>query len=105
ETLPQLTRAVRAAHPGLELGLTGPTCANTALSRGADRSLHHRLVRQPVSPPRVAHPVIAHEDLGRAPPVGGGAGALGLGGGDAGGEPGDGTVDQAALLDVLDRGD
>ncbi|MBK3589087.1 LysR family substrate-binding domain-containing protein, partial [Streptomyces sp. MBT57] len=63
ETLPQLTRAVRAAHPGLELVMTGQTYANTALSRVADGSLDLGFVRLPVTRPGVAHRVIDEEEL------------------------------------------
>ncbi|MEU2798308.1 LysR family transcriptional regulator [Streptomyces sp. NPDC007117] len=63
ETLPRLTRAVRAAHPGLELVMTGQTYANTALSRVADGSLDLGFVRLPVTRPGIAHRVIDEEDL------------------------------------------
>ncbi|MBK3603484.1 LysR family transcriptional regulator [Streptomyces sp. MBT98] len=63
ETLPRLTRAVRAAHPGLELVMTGQTYANTALSRVADGSLDLGFVRLPVARPGVAHRVIDEEKL------------------------------------------
>lgn len=63
ETLPQLTRAVRAAHPGLELAMTGQTYANTALARVADGSLDLGFVRLPVTRPGVAHRVIDEEEL------------------------------------------
>ncbi|MFB6909098.1 MULTISPECIES: LysR family transcriptional regulator [Streptomyces] len=63
ETLPRLTRAVRAAHPGLELVMTGQTYANTALSRVADGSLDLGFVRLPVTRPGVAHRVIDQEEL------------------------------------------
>ncbi|MYW33717.1 LysR family transcriptional regulator [Streptomyces sp. SID2119] len=63
ETLPQLTRAVRAAHPGLELVMTGQTYANTALARVADGSLDLGFVRLPVTRPGVAHRVIDEEEL------------------------------------------
>ncbi|MFE6915027.1 LysR family transcriptional regulator [Streptomyces rubiginosohelvolus] len=63
ETLPRLTRAVRAAHPGLELVMTGQTYANTALSRVADGSLDLGFVRLPVARPGVAHRVIDEEEL------------------------------------------
>ncbi|MGW6579264.1 LysR family transcriptional regulator [Streptomyces globisporus] len=63
ETLPRLTRAVRAAHPGLELVMTGQTYANTALSRVADGSLDLGFVRLPVTRPGVAHRVIDEEEL------------------------------------------
>lgn len=63
ETLPQLTRAVRAAHPGLELVMTGQTYANVALSRVADGSLDLGFVRLPVTQPGVTHRVIDEEEL------------------------------------------
>ncbi|MEW2308156.1 LysR family transcriptional regulator [Streptomyces sp. NPDC006864] len=63
ETLPRLTRAVRAAHPGLELVMTGQTYANTALSRVADGSLDLGFVRLPVTRPGIAHRVIDEEEL------------------------------------------
>ncbi|MFF9794063.1 LysR family transcriptional regulator [Streptomyces bacillaris] len=63
ETLPRLTRAVRAAHPGLELVMTGQTYANTALSRVADGSLDLGFVRLPVTRPGVVHRVIDQEEL------------------------------------------
>ncbi|MFL3867907.1 LysR family transcriptional regulator [Streptomyces griseobrunneus] len=63
ETLPRLTRAVRAAHPGLELVMTGQTYANTALTRVADGSLDLGFVRLPVTRPGVAHRVIDQEEL------------------------------------------
>ncbi|MDJ1639879.1 LysR substrate-binding domain-containing protein [Streptomyces pakalii] len=63
ETLPRLTRAVRAAHPGLELVMTGQTYANTALSRVAEGSLDLGFVRLPVARPGVAHRVIDEEEL------------------------------------------
>ncbi|WP_328718661.1 LysR substrate-binding domain-containing protein [Streptomyces sp. NBC_00247] len=63
ETLPKLTRAVRAAHPGLELVMTGQTYANVALARVADGSLDLGFVRLPVSRPGVAHRVIGEEEL------------------------------------------
>ncbi|WP_073221261.1 LysR family transcriptional regulator [Streptomyces sp. NBRC 110465] len=63
ETLPWLTRAVRAAHPGLELVMTGQTYANTALSRVADGSLDLGFVRLPVTRPGIAHRVIDEEEL------------------------------------------
>ncbi|WLQ39813.1 LysR family transcriptional regulator [Streptomyces laculatispora] len=63
ETLPQLTRAVRAAHPGIELVMTGQTYANVALARVADGSLDLGFVRLPVTQPGVAHRVIDEEEL------------------------------------------
>jgi DNA-binding transcriptional LysR family regulator len=63
ETLPRLTRAVRAAHPGLELVMKGQTYANVALSRVADGSLDLGFVRLPVTQPGVAYRVIDEEEL------------------------------------------
>ncbi|WP_371775477.1 LysR family transcriptional regulator [Streptomyces sp. NBC_01438] len=63
ETLPRLTRAVRAAHPGIELVMTGQTYANVALARVADGSLDLGFVRLPVTQPGVAHRVIDEEEL------------------------------------------
>lgn len=63
ETLPLLTRAVRAAHPGIELAMKGQTYANVALSRVADGSLDLGFVRLPVTQPGVAHRVIDEEEL------------------------------------------
>lgn len=63
ETLPHLTRAVRAAHPALELVMRGQTYANVALDRVADGSLDLGFVRLPVSQPGVAYRVIDEEEL------------------------------------------
>lgn len=63
ETLPRLTRAVRAAHPGIELVMTGQTYANVALARVADGSLDLGFVRLPVTQPGVAFRVIDEEEL------------------------------------------
>ncbi|MFF1925997.1 LysR family transcriptional regulator [Streptomyces sp. NPDC058221] len=63
ETLPQLTRAVRAAHPGIELVMTGQTYANVALGRVADGSLDLGFVRLPVTQPGVTCRVIDEEEL------------------------------------------
>ncbi|MEU8624708.1 LysR family transcriptional regulator [Streptomyces sp. NPDC048669] len=63
ETLPRLTRAVRAAHPGIELVMTGQTYANVALARVADGSLDLGFVRLPVTQPGVSHRVIDEEEL------------------------------------------
>ncbi|MCX4965570.1 LysR substrate-binding domain-containing protein [Streptomyces sp. NBC_00654] len=63
ETLPRLTRAVRAAHPGLELVMTGQTYANVALTRVADGTLDLGFVRLPVTRPGVAYRVIDEEEL------------------------------------------
>ncbi|MFF3780938.1 LysR family transcriptional regulator [Streptomyces sp. NPDC001933] len=63
ETLPHLTRAVRAAHPALELVMRGQTYANVALDRVADGSLDLGFVRLPVTRPGVAYRVIDEEEL------------------------------------------
>ncbi|MGW2089777.1 LysR family transcriptional regulator [Streptomyces sp. NPDC001880] len=63
ETLPLLTRAVRAASPALELVMRGQTYANVALDRVADGSLDLGFVRLPVSRPGVAYRVIDEEEL------------------------------------------
>lgn len=63
ETLPRLTRAVRAAHPAIELVMTGQTYANVALARVADGSLDLGFVRLPVTQPGVAYRVIDEEEL------------------------------------------
>ncbi|MCM2410947.1 MULTISPECIES: LysR family transcriptional regulator [unclassified Streptomyces] len=63
ETLPLLTRAVRAAHPGIELVMTGQTYANVALARVADGSLDLGFVRLPVTQPGVTYRVIDEEEL------------------------------------------
>nr|WP_243275133.1 LysR substrate-binding domain-containing protein [Streptomyces albus] len=61
--LPRLTRAVRTAHPGIELVMRGQTYANRALDLVADGSLDLGFVRLPVSRPGVAARVIAEERL------------------------------------------
>ena len=63
ESLPLLTRAVKAAHPGIELVMRGQTYANVALSRVADGSLDLGFVRLPVPQPGVAARVIMNEEL------------------------------------------
>lgn len=63
ETLPRLTRAVRAAHPGLELVMRGQTYANVALAGVADGSLDLGFVRLPVNQPGVSTRVIEVEEL------------------------------------------
>ncbi|MET7642195.1 LysR family transcriptional regulator [Streptomyces sp. NPDC005426] len=62
-TLPRLTRAVRAAHPAIELAMTGQTYANVALARVADGSLDLGFVRLPVTQPGVSFRVIDEEEL------------------------------------------
>ncbi|GAA4616707.1 LysR substrate-binding domain-containing protein [Saccharopolyspora hordei] len=63
ESLPLLTRAVRAAHPGLELVMRGQTYANVALAKVADGSLDLGFVRLPVNQPGVRTRVIEVEEL------------------------------------------
>ncbi|MDQ1006232.1 DNA-binding transcriptional LysR family regulator [Streptomyces sp. V4I23] len=63
EALPLLTRAVRAAHPGIELVLTGQTYANVALTRVAEGSLDLGFVRLPVTQPGVRARAIGEEEL------------------------------------------
>jgi DNA-binding transcriptional LysR family regulator len=62
-TLPRLARAVRAAHPGIELVMLGQTYANRALARVADGTLDLGFVRLPADRPGVEHRVIAEEEL------------------------------------------
>jgi DNA-binding transcriptional LysR family regulator len=63
ESLPLLTRAVRAAHPGLELVMRGQTYANVALARVVDGSLDLGFVRLPVTQPGVEARVIDEEEM------------------------------------------
>ncbi|MFB7307535.1 LysR family transcriptional regulator [Streptomyces sp. NPDC056192] len=63
ETLPLLTRAVRAAHPALELVMKGQTYADVALAGVADGSLDLGFVRLPVTRPGVRYRVIDEEEL------------------------------------------
>ncbi|MGW9133678.1 LysR family transcriptional regulator [Streptomyces sp. NPDC055681] len=63
ETLPLLTRAVRAAHPALELVMKGQTYADVALAGVADGSLDLGFVRLPVTRPGVQYRVIDEEEL------------------------------------------
>jgi DNA-binding transcriptional LysR family regulator len=63
EALPLLTRAVRAAHPGLELVMRGQTYANEALAKVADGSLDLGFVRLPITQPGVQARVIEVEEL------------------------------------------
>jgi DNA-binding transcriptional LysR family regulator len=62
-TLPLLTRAVRAAHPGLELVMQGQTYADVALAKVADGSLDLGFVRLPAGRPGVETRVIGEEEL------------------------------------------
>ncbi|MGP3973854.1 LysR family transcriptional regulator [Streptomyces sp. 8N114] len=61
--LPLLTRAVRTAHPGIELVMQGQNYANRALARVAEGSLDLGFVRLPVARPGVETRVIAEEEL------------------------------------------
>ncbi|MGW2939474.1 LysR family transcriptional regulator [Streptomyces sp. NPDC001156] len=63
ESLPRLTRAVRALHPGIELVLKGQTYANAALARVAEGSLDLGFVRLSATPPGVALRVIGEEEM------------------------------------------
>ncbi|MFF1678189.1 LysR family transcriptional regulator [Streptomyces sp. NPDC058256] len=69
ESLPGLTRALRAAHPGVELVLEGQTYANIALARVADGSLDLGFVRLPATHPGVATRVVGEEELVCALPL------------------------------------
>ncbi|GEB47675.1 MULTISPECIES: LysR family transcriptional regulator [Streptomyces] len=62
-TLPPLTRAVRAAHPGIELVMCGQMYAHRALAEVVDGSLDLGFVRLPVQRPSVSTRVIAEEEL------------------------------------------
>jgi DNA-binding transcriptional LysR family regulator len=62
-TLPRLTHAVRACHPGIELVMRGQTYANRALAGVADGTLDLGFVRLPVTQPGVRWRVIAEEEL------------------------------------------
>ncbi|MGW8380805.1 LysR family transcriptional regulator [Streptomyces sp. ODS28] len=62
-TLPLLTRAVRAAHPGIELVMQGQTYADQALARVADGSLDLGFVRRPADRPGVRTRLIGREEL------------------------------------------
>jgi DNA-binding transcriptional LysR family regulator len=62
-SLPRLARAVRAAHPAIELVMRGQTYANRALAHVADGTLDLGFVRLPVTHPGVDHRVIAQEEL------------------------------------------
>jgi DNA-binding transcriptional LysR family regulator len=63
ETLPRLARAVRAAHPGIELAMLGQTYANRALAHVADGTLDLGFVRLPVTQPGIETQMIAEEEL------------------------------------------
>ncbi|MBB4932667.1 DNA-binding transcriptional LysR family regulator [Lipingzhangella halophila] len=68
EAIPTLTKAVRAAYPGIELRLEGQTYAGVALARVADRELDIGFVRLPVRRSGVRTRVIQHERLVAALP-------------------------------------
>ncbi|WP_431969641.1 LysR substrate-binding domain-containing protein [Nocardia sp. bgisy134] len=69
ESLPTLTRAVRAAHPGIEVRLRGQTYAGAALNLVAARELDLGFVRLPVRREGVAVRVIQYERLVAALPA------------------------------------
>ncbi|MBB5918223.1 DNA-binding transcriptional LysR family regulator [Nocardia transvalensis] len=69
EAIPMLTRAVRAAHPGIEIRLRGQTYAGAALNLVADRELDIGFVRLPVRREGVAVRVIRYERLVAALPA------------------------------------
>lgn len=61
--IPRLARAVRAAHPGIELVMHGQTYTNRALDRVVEGSLDLGFVRLPVTQPLVDSRVIYEEEL------------------------------------------
>ncbi|MFF2464167.1 LysR family transcriptional regulator [Streptomyces mirabilis] len=63
ESLPRLTRAVRAVHPGIELVLKGQTYANAALAGVAEGLLDLGFVRLSATPPGVTLRVIGEEEM------------------------------------------
>jgi DNA-binding transcriptional LysR family regulator len=63
DTVPRLTRAVRARHPGVELVLRGQTYSGEALSMVAEGSLDLGFLRLPVRRDGVATRVIEREEL------------------------------------------
>lgn len=69
EAIPTLTRAVRAAHPGIELRLQGQTYAGAALALVAERELDLGFVRLPVRREGVRVRVIQYERLVAALPI------------------------------------
>lgn len=69
EAIPRLTRAVRAAHPGIELRLEGQNYAGVALARVADRELDLGFVRLPVRREGVRTRVVEYERLVAALPA------------------------------------
>lgn len=68
--LPALARAVRRAHPNLELDMRGQLYANTALAKVADGSLDLGFVRLPIATPGVEYQVVEAEELIVALPAG-----------------------------------
>ncbi|CAM03280.1 DNA-binding transcriptional LysR family regulator [Saccharopolyspora erythraea NRRL 2338] len=69
ETLPRLTRAVRARHPGIELVLRGQTYSGEALNKVAEGELDLGFVRLPVRRDGVAVRLVEHEHLVAALPA------------------------------------
>ncbi|MFE1783215.1 LysR family transcriptional regulator [Streptomyces sp. NPDC059506] len=63
EALPRLTRAVRAAHPGIELHLHGQLYSGEALAKVANGEIDLGFVRLPVRREGVSVRVVAHEQL------------------------------------------
>jgi DNA-binding transcriptional LysR family regulator len=61
--IPRLARAVRAAHPGIELVMHGQTYSNRALDRVVEGTLDLGFVRLPVTQPLVDSRVIYEEEL------------------------------------------
>ncbi|SDS14102.1 LysR substrate-binding domain-containing protein [Agrococcus carbonis] len=68
--LPVLARAVRRAHPNLELDMRGQLYANAALAKIADGSLDLGFVRLPIGAPGIEHQVVEEEELIVAMPLG-----------------------------------
>jgi DNA-binding transcriptional LysR family regulator len=61
--IPRLARAVRAAHPGIELVMHGQMYSNRALDRVVEGTLDLGFVRLPVTQPLVDSRVIYEEEL------------------------------------------
>lgn len=68
--LPLLTRAVRAAHPGIELVLQSQTYVYTALDRLVSGELDLAFVRLPIAHSELSHRVVEVEQLLCALPSG-----------------------------------
>jgi DNA-binding transcriptional LysR family regulator len=68
DTVPRLTRAVRARHPAVELVLRGQTYSGAALSMVAEGSIDLGFIRLPVRREGVATRVIEREELVAAIP-------------------------------------